>query len=456
LAGILGGIINSPDPIAFIVSQIKAALQQAVDQAVDIAKRAFKEVEGIFKSTEGFIKQNLGQNATRRMFGMMNKKFEMLRLFMSDANAEMYKKKLNEFMKIAEEQFEDLNLPLIIAILKYRSCKFSSLLKAFFKTQVDQFKGIANRAKTEFFKLANLSGLKTNLAVDMGSIRVPSKRRSDISGSYADRVNREANRGLGGPSGGGTGTGYVPSSRVYVKKDITAAELEWVRKIDVNGDPDGRFEFAPQVKGMGDKATRQYNSNPSRYPNFNAAQNYQDAGWAEVKKHNPQVYILLARVLDKMKLAGHLKGKPMVINSAYRSPTYNSNIPGAATRSLHMSAAALDCTQVLFNNAGIKDFIRFASEEHFGGIAYYSGSNFTHIDIGPVRTWNTPRDRSIATTLAKHAAGDYRNGSNNVKTVEQLPINNPLTGDLSLPLAPEVKQPETKNPGNITPPGTLA
>lgn len=436
----ISGLVHS-----YIIPGIEGALSKIVNKAEQMMNTAMRQIDGIFDSVQSLIKGNFGANSGRRVFEMMYRKFSKLRLFFSPANGEMIKKKLREFAKIQEMQFEELSLPLVVSILLYRSCKFSSLLNSLFDGIVDEFKNLANRVRTEFTKLTNLSGYMTNSAVDLGAIRVPSKYRFDMSNKYADKVNNQSNRGLRKPGGGGSG--YVPSSRTYIRKDLTPQETSWVKTLTKDGDPRGRFDFAASVQGMGTKATKLANGNPRKYPEFDPNRNYQDAGWDMVAKNHPAAFILLARVIEKMWKAGHRTGQSFVINSAYRSPTYNKSV-GGASRSLHMSGMALDVSMAGCNKDGIKDFIKFASEEGFGGISYYDGMNFTHVDLGGVRTWIKTGDRSIISTLNKHTSGDYRNGTNNIRVpdVETAPT---AMGDAGVDTPATSKPKATPNPGGI-------
>lgn len=83
-------------------------------------------------------------------------------------------------------------------------------------------------------------------------------------------------------------------------------------------------------------------------------------------------------------------GRPLFVNSGYRSPEYNANLKGAAKNSLHMQGKALDISWSGINNETKEEFIRLARIYGFRGIGRYgSGSgNFIHIDVGPERTWS--------------------------------------------------------------------
>jgi uncharacterized protein YcbK (DUF882 family) len=69
---------------------------------------------------------------------------------------------------------------------------------------------------------------------------------------------------------------------------------------------------------------------------------------------------------------------PFEIISAYRSPGTNAALKslrgGVAKNSLHLSGRAIDMR-------------RAAISVGRGGVSYYAGSNFVHVDTGRVRTW---------------------------------------------------------------------
>ena len=68
--------------------------------------------------------------------------------------------------------------------------------------------------------------------------------------------------------------------------------------------------------------------------------------------------------------------KPLIINSGYRSPRTNAN-DGGVRNSLHCKAQALS-TEALS---------RSGRDLAGGGVGYYPGANFTHLDRGRVRHW---------------------------------------------------------------------
>ena len=78
--------------------------------------------------------------------------------------------------------------------------------------------------------------------------------------------------------------------------------------------------------------------------------------------------------------------RPMIVNSAYRSPEHNARV-GGAQKSQHLQGAAFDISMANHDPA---EFIAAAREAGFRGIGTYPRSIFIHIDIGPARSWGEP------------------------------------------------------------------
>ena len=73
-------------------------------------------------------------------------------------------------------------------------------------------------------------------------------------------------------------------------------------------------------------------------------------------------------------------GKPISINSGYRSPSHNKKI-GGATNSYHVLGMAQD-----IDVFGVKPIeVAEYAETLVGGVGRYN--TFTHIDVGPLRRW---------------------------------------------------------------------
>jgi len=96
------------------------------------------------------------------------------------------------------------------------------------------------------------------------------------------------------------------------------------------------------------------------------------------------------RTVDIMAAAHNLLdvSEPYMLLSGYRSPTTNamlrSNSSGVARNSLHLQGQAAD---LRLASRSVGQMARAAAACRAGGVGSYSGSNFVHMDCGPVRNW---------------------------------------------------------------------
>ena len=96
------------------------------------------------------------------------------------------------------------------------------------------------------------------------------------------------------------------------------------------------------------------------------------------------------RTIDIMAASHNLMDirEPYLLLSGYRSPKTNamlrSRSRGVAKNSLHMKGQAAD---LRLNSRSVGQIARAAASCSAGGVGRYSGSNFVHMDCGPIRTW---------------------------------------------------------------------
>jgi len=92
-------------------------------------------------------------------------------------------------------------------------------------------------------------------------------------------------------------------------------------------------------------------------------------------------------ILNDLRLATGTNS-PFQVISAYRSPRTNSmlreNGHGVAQGSLHLQGRAIDVRLADVGSAALRDT---ALELQRGGVGYYRGPDFVHVDTGRVRRW---------------------------------------------------------------------
>lgn len=128
---------------------------------------------------------------------------------------------------------------------------------------------------------------------------------------------------------------------------------------------------------------------------FATASGYLDAGLTRVNAflrdfRTQEVHAIDPALLDLLhRLRGELSAsEPFHVISGYRSPRTNGALrahsTGVAKYSLHMEGKAIDIRVPGVPLARLRDA---ALDLKLGGVGYYPGSDFVHVDTGRVRTW---------------------------------------------------------------------
>lgn len=98
------------------------------------------------------------------------------------------------------------------------------------------------------------------------------------------------------------------------------------------------------------------------------------------------------RTIDIMAAAHNMldASEPYLLLSGYRSPETNamlrSRSRGVARNSLHMQGQAAD---LRLGSRSVRQMAAAAAACNAGGVGKYSGSQFVHMDCGPVRVWGS-------------------------------------------------------------------
>lgn len=104
----------------------------------------------------------------------------------------------------------------------------------------------------------------------------------------------------------------------------------------------------------------------------------------KVKHYDPRLFDLLTDLETKVDKPG----AEIHIICGYRTPATNTylrnNTKAVAQHSLHMEAEAIDIRLPGVPTARLRDS---ALALHRGGVGYYRGSDFVHVDVGRVRRW---------------------------------------------------------------------
>jgi uncharacterized protein YcbK (DUF882 family) len=109
------------------------------------------------------------------------------------------------------------------------------------------------------------------------------------------------------------------------------------------------------------------------------------ADWRDGTQHDldPQLMDILWRI---QQATGSTATWEVI--SAYRSPETNemlrSRSKGVAKKSQHLTGKAID---VRLQGLDLEALRNAAKTLKLGGVGYYSGSNFVHVDTGRVRYW---------------------------------------------------------------------
>jgi uncharacterized protein YcbK (DUF882 family) len=105
---------------------------------------------------------------------------------------------------------------------------------------------------------------------------------------------------------------------------------------------------------------------------------------------NNEVHVIEPKLLDLLTLLRRTVDSraPFQVISGYRSPTTNAMLHaesnGVAAKSLHMQGMAID---IRLADRSLDIVHSAARSLRLGGVGYYPGPHFVHVDVGRVRYW---------------------------------------------------------------------
>lgn len=99
-----------------------------------------------------------------------------------------------------------------------------------------------------------------------------------------------------------------------------------------------------------------------------------------------------AMALPLLDIVDHLQDRfgvdEVEVISGYRSPSFNASLKEAgrkvASKSRHMHGQAMD---IRLPGVSMREVRNYLVDQKVGGVGYYHGNNFVHVDVGPFRTW---------------------------------------------------------------------
>lgn len=107
-----------------------------------------------------------------------------------------------------------------------------------------------------------------------------------------------------------------------------------------------------------------------------------DVSANKIVQMNPRLLDLLCAIQAWVGAYGY--NRPIQVNSGYRAPETNSKLEGAARNSMHIHARAAD---IVIPGLPVSYIGQLAQHYSAGGVGFYYGSGFVHVDTGRIRTW---------------------------------------------------------------------
>jgi hypothetical protein len=362
---------------------LKSKLEELVDELAETLK---KQLEGIVESATQFV-TNIKAGA-EKMIKKIKRMINNVKNFLQNTTVDSIKADIKKFIDKSVEQFKSLT-PNAIALLLFRFCQFTEMVQAFMMGPIDALRQFAVNLTLQEQLVDKIGEYRTKDAVNAGAVRVDEEGVDKAKKRLVEGQNRAAKKQ--------DEERFVferPSSEFYVSANkLTDKERKGLLNLGDEG-LEGRFKFNSSVLNMGK----------------HVSDSVEGDGYRNVQ---PEVWTKLTIVARRMS-------KTFTINSGYRSPQYNAQV-GGAKNSSHKSGLAIDVSMSGMSDEDIRKFIRTASQEGFMGVAYYSGSNFVHLDMGARRSWL--RGHRFDNYIAMHLDDGFRTGSSSQISYPQTQVS---------------------------------
>ncbi len=279
------------------------------------------------------------------------KKIEKAKNFFSELTIESIKAKIEEIIAKVAGQFEDIT-PKAIAHILMVICQLADSITSFLQSPLDSITNAFNFFTMQQFALKQFTNDQISKSVEAGNPRMAPEQTKPV----IDTAVNHATANLG-------------ASSHLRNPNVTDEEKQVLQQILSTG---SATSSGVTISHGGNAVNREKNGT---------------GGWSYViNRGEPMLYIVLFRIAKAM-------GENFVVTCGYRSPEANASIKNAAKKSLHMRGLALDVSMGSLTTSQKARFVDLASSEGLGGIQYYPGDNFTHIDVGAVRWW--PNDAGV-------------------------------------------------------------
>ncbi len=134
-------------------------------------------------------------------------------------------------------------------------------------------------------------------------------------------------------------------------------------------------------KDNGEKITVRYRNKDGSY-NEEALEKINKIARCSLTGEVRRVPVKLVELIDR--ISDRFGKRAVILLSGYRTKPLNDITPGAAKKSMHLIAWAMD---IKIEGVSLKRVKDFARSLKIGGVGYYPRYGFIHVDIGKVRYW---------------------------------------------------------------------